>query len=76
LPATIQDVYQTIFGKAATAAVLTHLKRELMHAIWDLIIDEPFMDAYENGIIVRFFDGILRRIFPRFYTYSADYPEK
>ena len=69
-------MYQSIFGKTATAAVLTHLKRELMHAIWDLIIDERFMDAYKNGIVVKFFDGIFRRIFPRFYTYSADYPEK
>jgi hypothetical protein len=34
------------------------------------------MDAYKNGIVVKFFDGIFRRIFPRFYTYSADYPEK
>ena len=76
LPAMIQDVYQRIFGKPATGAVLTHLKRELIHAIWDLLIDDRFMDAYNNGIVVKFFDGILRRIFPRFYTYSADYPEK
>jgi hypothetical protein len=76
LPATIQDIYQSIFGKTATAAVVTHLKRELMHAIWDLIIDERFMEAYKNGIVIKFFDGIFRRIFPRFYTYSADYPEK
>jgi hypothetical protein len=34
------------------------------------------MDAYENGIIITFPDGIQRRVFPRFFTYSADYPEK
>jgi hypothetical protein len=47
-----------------------------MQAIWDLILDERFMEMYRNGVVVKFFDGILRRIFPRFYTYSADYPEK
>ena len=33
------------------------------------------MDAYVHGIILEFSDGILRRLFPRFFTYSADYPE-
>ena len=47
-----------------------------MHAIWLLIMDDEFMDAYRHGILVYCGDGILRRIFPRFFTYSADYPEK
>jgi hypothetical protein len=47
-----------------------------MHAIWRILLDEEFMDAYANGIIMDFPDGIQRRLFPRFFTYSADYPEK
>jgi hypothetical protein len=47
-----------------------------MQAIWALLLDEDFMDAYKNGIIIRCGDGITRRVFPRFFTYSADYPEK
>lgn len=47
-----------------------------MHAIWLLLLDPEFMDAYVHGIILEFSDGILRRLFPRFFTYSADYPEK
>lgn len=76
LPDTIQDVYQSIFGQSATAAVLTFLKRELMHKIWALLLDPTFMHAYVHGIIIKCADGILRRVFPRFFTYSADYPEK
>ena len=47
-----------------------------MHAIWDLILTAQFMSAYVDGLIIKFWDGILRRVFIRFYTYSADYPEK
>ncbi|KIJ17498.1 hypothetical protein PAXINDRAFT_110880 [Paxillus involutus ATCC 200175] len=54
----------------------THCKRELMHAIWELLLDEDFMRAYKYGILIECADGITRRIFPRFFTYSADYPEK
>jgi hypothetical protein len=76
LPDTIQDLYRSIFDFSATASTLTHLKRELIHAIWNLLLDSEFMQAYEHGIVIRFADGILRRVFPRFFTYSADYPEK
>jgi hypothetical protein len=55
---------------------MTHLKRELIHAIYELLLDEEFMHAYEHGIVVKCADGIMRRIFPRFFTYAADYPEK
>ena len=34
------------------------------------------MDAYKNGIVIQCSDGVERRFFPRFVTYSADYPEK
>lgn len=76
LPDTIQDLYRSIFNISASASTLTHLKRELIHAIWTLLLDTEFMHAYEFGIVIRFADGILRRVFPRFFTYSADYPEK
>jgi hypothetical protein len=41
-----------------------------------LIQDPEFLDAYLNGIIIECIDGIKRRLFPRFFIYSADYPEK
>jgi hypothetical protein len=34
------------------------------------------MQAYENGIVIKFMDGVLWHVFPRFFPYSADYPEK
>jgi hypothetical protein len=39
-------------------------------------LDPEFMYAYIHGIVIECFDGILRRFFPRIFTYSADYPEK
>jgi hypothetical protein len=61
---------------AASATVLTHCKRELMHAIWMILMDDDFVKAVEYGIVLEFADGILRRVFLRLFTYSADYPEK
>ena len=34
------------------------------------------MEAYEHGIVVKCADGIFRRLYPRFFIYGADYPEK
>jgi hypothetical protein len=47
-----------------------------MHAVWQLILDDEFKEAYEKGIEIRFPDGIVRCIFIRIYIYAADYPEK
>lgn len=63
-------------GEAPTADLLTHCRREVMHAVWAFLLDEEFMHAYEHGIIIECPDGIFRRFYPRIFTYSADYPEK
>ena len=47
-----------------------------MQSVWRILLDDEFTDAYENGFVITFPDGIQRRVFPRFFTYSADYPEK
>ena len=73
---SLQDFYTSTFGEAATTDILTHLRRELMQAVWRILLDDVFIDAYENGIVLMFCDGIQRRLFPQFFTYSADYPEK
>lgn len=56
--------------------LLTHCKRELLHQVWRLMLDDEFLDAYQHGIVLRCYDGVVRRIYPRIFTYSADYPEK
>lgn len=56
--------------------MLTFLRREVMHAVWLLLLDDDFMEVYVNGIVIEFNDSVKRRVFPRFFTYSADYPEK
>ncbi|KAH9898500.1 hypothetical protein C8Q73DRAFT_773146 [Cubamyces lactineus] len=76
LPDSFQDWYTQIHKIAATAAVLTFLKRELMQGIYLLLMDERFMYAYVHGLLMLCGDGILRRLFIRFLLYAADYPEK
>lgn len=76
LPGKFADWFRSNFGNAPSADILTHCKRELMHGVWCLLLDKEFLHAYEHGMLVRFADGVTRRVFPRIFTYSADYPEK
>lgn len=47
-----------------------------MNQIWDLLLDDDFMEAYVHGMLIKCGDGITRRVFPRIFAYLADYPEK
>ena len=47
-----------------------------MQQLWILLMDEEFRHAYLHGVLMECGDGIVRRIFPRIFAYSADYPEK
>ncbi|RDX40877.1 hypothetical protein OH76DRAFT_1304372, partial [Lentinus brumalis] len=77
LPDTIQDFYTSQYGRSASAETLRWLRCELMQKVWEhLLEDEEFKHAYKHGIVIECADGILRRLFLRFFTYSADYPEK
>lgn len=76
LPDDIKDRYMAEHGTTPSVDVLTFCKRELMQCIWLLLLDDEFMKAYEHGMLVTCGDGVTRRLFPRIFTYSADYPEK
>jgi hypothetical protein len=76
LPDNFQDTYSRFFDEGSSSDVYTHCKRDLMQAIWRLLLNEKFVEAYNSGFVIKFVDGIVRHIFIRFYTYGADYPEK
>ncbi|KIJ97621.1 hypothetical protein K443DRAFT_133777 [Laccaria amethystina LaAM-08-1] len=76
LPDNIEEAFDTIFGNNITPTMRTHLKRQLIHAIWELLLDDQFMEAYEHGIVVKCADGVLCRLYPHFFIHGADYPEK
>ncbi|KAJ3750342.1 hypothetical protein DFH05DRAFT_1388622, partial [Lentinula detonsa] len=62
--------------KTQAKEIITHCNRELMHAVWRFLLDDEFVHAYKYGIVIKCFDAVERRVYPRFFTYSADYPEK
>jgi len=76
LPDDFADAYAKEFGVPPPPDVYTHCRRELFHEVIKLILQGRFAEAYRHGILIRFPDGVTRRVFPRFYCYSADYPEK
>lgn len=47
-----------------------------MHEVWRVLLDQEFQYAWIHGVEVLCGDGIRRRVYPRIFTYSADYPEK
>ncbi|KIJ64394.1 hypothetical protein HYDPIDRAFT_90003, partial [Hydnomerulius pinastri MD-312] len=63
-------------GNPPGDSFFTHCNRELFHAQWGILLDDEFIEAYQHGIVVQCYDGIKRRLYPRIFTYSADYPEK
>ncbi|KAG9093781.1 hypothetical protein FRC06_011376 [Ceratobasidium sp. 370] len=76
LPNEVREkITQLHNGKPPSEALLTHLRRELMHEVWNHLLDDDFVDAWKNGVVITCADGIKRRVFPRILTYSADYPE-
>ncbi|KDQ06064.1 hypothetical protein BOTBODRAFT_181936 [Botryobasidium botryosum FD-172 SS1] len=76
LPNDVQDVLKARLSRKACDEAVTRCKRELMHASWKLIIDDLFVENWRHGIVAEFPDGVRRRLYPRIFTYTADYPEK
>jgi len=78
LPDSLQDELKSFHHKWGTQQkdILTHCRRELMHAVWKFLLDDDFLHASSYGMVVCCHDGIERRVYPRILTYSADYPEK
>ncbi|KAG8727838.1 hypothetical protein FRC10_005574, partial [Ceratobasidium sp. 414] len=75
LPDSVKDRIASLHGKAARAPLLAHCKREIFQECWSQMLDSDFVHAYHNGMIVKCGDGVIQRLFPRLFTYSADYPE-
>ncbi|KAI0739141.1 hypothetical protein C8Q80DRAFT_232993 [Daedaleopsis nitida] len=71
-----KDEYEREYLKPPTKEVLRFCRRELFCRIWLLLMDDKFMKAYKEGIIVMCGDGVKRRLFLRILTYAADYMEK
>lgn len=75
---SFQDALASIHAKWNTQKkqILAHCRRELVHGVWRIILDDDFLHAYKYGIVIKCYDGVVRRVYPRIFTYSADYPEK
>ncbi|KIM65578.1 hypothetical protein SCLCIDRAFT_22486 [Scleroderma citrinum Foug A] len=73
---SLKAFVKTMSQRKSQSDVLAHCKRELFHAVWNILLDKDFIEAYKNGIVVKCFNGKYRHVYPRIFTYSADYPEK
>ncbi|KAF7800284.1 hypothetical protein EIP86_011532, partial [Pleurotus ostreatoroseus] len=76
LPPDLKTQYKRVYGVYPSDRIMRLCRGDLMQAIWMHILDAEFLEAYEHGILVECGDGVTHRLFPRFFTYSADYPER
>ncbi|EIW75729.1 hypothetical protein CONPUDRAFT_30363, partial [Coniophora puteana RWD-64-598 SS2] len=77
LPSGWQNTYTDRFKKPPTKDVHTHMRRELMQAVWRLLLsDKRLRRAYDKGLVSICGDGLTRRAFIRFNTYAGDFLEK
>ncbi|KIJ48727.1 hypothetical protein M422DRAFT_247583 [Sphaerobolus stellatus SS14] len=76
LPQDLRGFIYEISSQASSPQMFMHCRREMVQAVWKLLLDKDFKEAYRHGIIVQCADGIFRRIYIRLMTYAADYPEK
>ncbi|KAG6848475.1 hypothetical protein H0H93_016682 [Arthromyces matolae] len=76
VPDLVKDKYNELFGKTPTPAVITFLRRELIQAVWNHILSDEFKAIYKSGLPVKCGDGTWRRLYPRFFGYSAGYKER
>ncbi|KAG9082831.1 hypothetical protein FS749_006541 [Ceratobasidium sp. UAMH 11750] len=76
LPDSVKDEITKLNKQPPSASLITHLRRELMHAVMQELLDAEFLQAWQHGIVIKCADGRTRRVFPRIFTYSADYPER
>lgn len=78
LPDSIEDEMKDKHPswKTQKKGILTHCRRELIHGVWYFLLDDDFLHAHRYGMVIMCEDGVERRVYPRIFTYSADYPEK
>ncbi|KZT38989.1 hypothetical protein SISSUDRAFT_1128360 [Sistotremastrum suecicum HHB10207 ss-3] len=76
IPDEIHDFMNRQRGRPVGSTTMTHCRRELFHGTWRVLLDDEFVQAHDHGFVVRFPDGVERRVYLRVLTYSADYPEK
>jgi hypothetical protein len=76
LPDDVRDFIYEALGKSASKHIITHCRRDLFQAVWDILLDDDFIMAWKHGIVARCADRIEWRFYPRIISYTADYPEK
>ncbi|KAJ3535560.1 hypothetical protein NMY22_g6430 [Coprinellus aureogranulatus] len=63
-------------GRLPPPSFMRYCSKKLFHQQWSIMLDEELINAMKDGIVVMCPDGKKRHFFPRFFTYSADYPER
>lgn len=58
IPDSLDEILVDIAPKTQRPALKAHCRRELMHEIWCLLMDDDFLHAYQHGIVILCTDGV------------------
>ena len=59
-------------GKVTNKPMLAHCQHEVMHAAWEILLDDEVIEAWKHGMVIMCDDGIEHQFYPQIFTYSAD----
>ncbi|KAG6872011.1 hypothetical protein C0995_013927 [Termitomyces sp. Mi166 len=64
------------YGLPASAEIMTFMRCEIMNVVWLLLLDDDFVEIYQNELISPGLDAVVWCYFPWFMIHGMDYPEK
>uniref|UniRef100_A0A0W0F6L2 Uncharacterized protein n=1 Tax=Moniliophthora roreri TaxID=221103 RepID=A0A0W0F6L2_MONRR len=76
LPDLIKDVYRAHYGQAPLEETQRFLNREVIQKAWGELLDEEFVEAFMNGLMLECADMEEHLGLLTLFCHSGDYPEK
>lgn len=76
MPDEFYTWFNQTFGANASDDLMAYMRKEVMQAVWALLLNPEFIHAYFHGFEWKFWDGIIRLVFLRILAQCADYPER
>lgn len=76
MPDDFYGWFEETFAANASEELMRFMRKELYQAVFELLANPDYVHAHFHGFEHTFWDSVVRLVFLRFMTHSADYPEK
>jgi len=77
LPDKFKDfVMNNSGGNTLSGALMTHCHPEILHAQWQVLLNEDFINACQHGVVITWCNGVKHCFYSHIFTYSADFVDR